>query len=173
MAEALVTSPTGSAPTCRRRLFISATAALLALAASAPSATAQDAAWKATTREVLRGLGRCYTEARHKQSWRLERDHLVWETRSTGRVKVDHRAEVPIALMEQAQLSGPSGAPGYPYLLELRLLQAVTAAARVGGQANPDFNYETATLSCALRKQGDAEQLANAINRLIALAKGK
>jgi hypothetical protein len=173
MAEALITSPTGSAPRRWRRLSVSAAAALFALVLSAPPATAQDAAWKSTTREVLKGLGRCYTEPRHKQSWRLERDHLVWETRSTGRVKVDRRAEVPIVLMERARLSGSNGAPGYPYVVELRLVQRVTAAATVGGRANPDFNYETATLACALRSEKEAEHLTDAINRLIALAKSQ
>ncbi|HEV2549172.1 MAG TPA: hypothetical protein VGU20_17655 [Stellaceae bacterium] len=146
---------------------------MLALAGSLSHASAQDASWKATTREVLTGLGRCYVEPRHKQSWRLQGDHLVWETRSTGRVKVDRRAEVPIAIMEQARLTRSSEAQGYPYVVELRLAQAVTAAASVGGQANPDFNYQTATLPCALRKAADAQRLADAINHLIALSKSR
>lgn len=146
---------------------------MMALVAGAPPAVAQDATWKATTREVLTGLGRCYVEPRRKQSWRFERDHLLWETRSTGRVKIDRRAEVPIVIMEGARLSRTGEVPKYPYVVDLRLAQAVTAAARVGGQANPDFNYETATLSCALRSEKEATRLADAINRLIALAKGK
>ena len=147
--------------------------AIMALVPRAMAAPAEDAAWKATSRDVLKGLGRCYIEPRHKQSWRLERDHLVWETRSTGRVKVDRRAEVPIALIAEARQRRAGEAPGYPYLVELRLAQAVTAAASVGGQANPDFNYETATLACALRSEGDAARLVDAITRLIALAKSR
>ena len=54
----------------------------------------------------------------------------------------------------------------------MRLERAVTAAATVGGQFNPDFNYETATLACALKKEGDAERLKDAINHLIELARG-
>jgi hypothetical protein len=173
MAEALITSPTGSVCVCWLRLLIFVAAMMLALTGGAPTAVAQDPTWKATTREVLKGLGRCYTEPRHKQSWRLERDHFLWETRSTGRVKVDRRAEVPIAIVEHARLSRAGESPGYPYLVEMRLARAVTAAASVGGQANPDFNYETATLACALRKEADAQQLTDAINRLIALAKSK
>src|SRR5262249_31464909 len=147
--------------------------AMIAVVPRAMAAPAEDAAWKATSRDVLKGLERCYTEPRHKQSWRLERDHLIWETRSTGRVKVDRRAEVPIAIMENARLSRAGEAPGYPYLVELRLAQAATAAASVGGQANPDFNYETATLACALRSEKEAAHLVDAINRLIALAKSQ
>lgn len=146
-------------------------AAVLVLTAGAPRAAAQEAAWKATTREVLKGLGRCYVEPRRKQSWRLQGEHLVWETRSTGRVKVDRRAEVPIALMENARLSRPGETPGYPYLVELHLAHAVTAAATVGGQANSDFNYETATLACALSGEKEGARLVDAITRLIALAK--
>jgi hypothetical protein len=172
MAEVLITSPTGSARAGWPRSLVVAAAAMLVLTAGAPRTAAQDAAWKATTREMLKGLGRCYVEPRRKQSWRLQGDRLVWETRSTGRVKVDRRAEVPIALMENARLSRPGERPGYPYLVELHLAQAVTAAATVGGQANSDFNYETATLACALRKERDAQQLADAVNRLIELAKG-
>ncbi len=145
---------------------------MLAWPEGAPAAAAQDATWKATTREVLKGLGRCYVEPRRKESWRFQGDHLVWETRSRGRVKVDRRVEVPIAIMQDARTGRAADAPGYPYLVEMRLERAVTAAATVGGHANPDFNYETATLSCALRKQGDAERLADAVNRLIARAKG-
>jgi hypothetical protein len=170
MAKALITSPTGYARAPWRQLFLVIATAMMALAAGAPRAAAQDATWKATTREVLKGLGRCYVEPRRKQSWRFERDHLLWETRSTGRVKIDRRTEVPIAIMEGARLSRTGAAPGYPYLVELRLAQAVTAAASVGGQANPDFNYETATVSCALRSEKEAARLADAINRLIALA---
>jgi hypothetical protein len=143
------------------------------LVAGAPPAAAQGEAWKATSRDVLTGLDRCYTEPRHKQSWRLQGDHLVWETRSTGRVKVDRRAEVPIAIMEHARLGRAGETPGYPYRVEMRLAQAVTAAASVGGAANPDFNYETATLSCALRSEKEAARLADAINRLIALRRNK
>jgi hypothetical protein len=73
--------------------------------------------------------------------------------------------------MEGARLGRAGNAPGYPYLVEMRLERAVTAAASVGGQVNPEFNYETATLSCALRNEADAERLADAVNRLIALAK--
>jgi len=168
----LITSPTGSARVCWLQLLIFFAAAMLAWTAGAPAVAAPDAAWKATTREVLKGLGRCYVEPRRKESWRFQGDHLVWETRSSGRVKIDHRAEVPMAIMEGARLSRAGNAPGHPYSVEMRLERAVTAAASVGGQVNPEFNYETATLSCALRKQGDAERLADAVNRLIALAKG-
>jgi hypothetical protein len=154
-------------------LTLIGTIAIFAVVPRVMAAPAEDAAWKATSRDVLKGLQRCYTEPRHKQSWRLERDHLVWETRSTGRVKVDRRAEVPIAIIENARLSRAGEPAGYPYLVELRLAQAVTAAATVGGQANPDFNYETATLACALRSEKDAAQLFDAINRLTALAKGQ
>jgi hypothetical protein len=152
---------------------LSAAIAIIAVVPRAMAAPAEDADWKATSRDVLKGLERCYTEPRHKQSWRLQGDHLVWETRSTGRVKVDRRAEVPIAIMEHARLGRAGETPGYPFRVEMRLAQAVTAAASVGGEANPDFNYETATLSCALRKEADAERLMDAINRLIALAKKK
>lgn len=146
---------------------------MLVLTGGPPRAAAQDATWKATRREVLKGLDRCYVEPRRKQSWRLQGEHLVWETRSTGRVKVDRRAEVPIAIMEGARLSRAGDPPGYPYLVELRLTQAIIAAASVGGQANPDFNYQTATFPCALRKAADAEHLTDALNRLIALAKSR
>jgi hypothetical protein len=171
MAEALITSPTGSAPVFWLRLLVVIAAIVPAMMVGAPPAAAQEPAWKATSREVLKGLGRCYTEPRRKQSWRFEGDHLVWETRSTGRVKINRRADVPIAIMQDARTYHAADAPGYPYRVEMRLERAVTAAATVGGQVNPEFNYETATLSCALRKESDAGRLADAINRLIALAK--
>jgi hypothetical protein len=152
---------------------IVAVAALLLPASVHGAAGADDAAWKATSRDVVKGLGRCYTEPRHKQSWRLSGDRLVWETQSTGRVKVDRRAEVPVSVMQNATLDRSAGVVGYPYLVAIRLDRPVTAAATVSGQVNPDFNYETATLSCALRKEPDASRLADAINRLIALAKGR
>ena len=146
--------------------------AVLSVMPRAMAAPAEDAAWKATSHDVVKGLGRCYVEPRHKQSWRLSGDHLIWETRSLGRVKVDRRAEVPIAIIERATLGRAADAPGYPYMVEMRLERAVTAAATVGGQFNPDFNYETATLACALKKEGDAERLKDAINHLIELARG-
>jgi hypothetical protein len=143
----------------------------LAVGPRAIAAPAEDAAWKATSNEALKGLGRCYIEPRHKQSWRFSGDRLLWETRSTGRVKVDRRAEIPVAMMQRASLDRSAAVPGYPYAVVVRLERPVIAAATVGGQFNPDFNYETTTLSCALKKEGDAEHLAGAINRLIELAR--
>src|SRR5437763_15709645 len=83
MAQALITSPTGFARPGwqgQSRLIIIAALAMLALAPGAPAA-AQDAPWRATTRDVLNGLGRCYVEPRQQQGWRLAVDHLIWETR--------------------------------------------------------------------------------------------
>jgi hypothetical protein len=161
----------------RKTIVIAATAAsLLALPANsaAPqagmrSAAEADPAWKPTVSDVLKRLKQCYTEKRKHQTWKFAGGTLIWELMSSGKIKLNHRGEVPLSAMRSAVVGQSAEVAGYSYVLTVRLNRPVNFAATVHGEFSPDFSYDAAEISCALRDREQARQLADAFNRLIAL----